>query len=100
KAFQADEKVRIAAEIEAARIAAEAEAARIAAEAEAARIAAEQAAAAQRAARTPVRQSTGGGSTGGRAPAPRPGGGGGQVGPGVPPGTCLKDNGHGGVMAC
>lgn len=105
EAFQAEEKTRIAAEIEAARIAAEAEAARIAAEAEAARIAAEQAAAAQRAAaRAPVRQSTGGGSTGGRAPAPAPAPapprGGGGIGPGGNPDVCWTSNGMGGLVRC
>jgi hypothetical protein len=93
-AFQVDEAVRIAAEIEAARIAAEIEAARVAAEAAAA---ADRAAAAQR----PVVRSRSGGTytppRSGSGPAPRPPGGGGGVGGGGAGGYCLVGNGVGGT---
>jgi hypothetical protein len=111
--FQTDEGARIAAEIEAARVAAEKEAARVAAE-EAARKAAEVEAARKAAARN-GRGGGGGGESapksggGGYKSSPKSGGGGGGstppsggggVGPKPPPGTCLVDNGHGGVAAC
>ena len=96
-AFQTEETARIAAEIEAARVAAEAEAARVAAEAAAAARAAAQRAAAQ----SPSGGGkTGGGSSPGAGASRPPSGGGGQVGPGNAPGTCLVDNGYGGVKAC
>jgi hypothetical protein len=96
-AFQADEAVRIAAEIEAARVAAEVEAARVAAEAAAAAEAARAAAAHKPSAGGSSRS---GGSTASGAGRGLNGSGSFSVGtPGkstLPPGVCRVDNGVGG----
>ncbi len=104
EAFQAEERERITAEVEAARIAAEEEAARVAAEQEAARVAAEAEAARKAAAQ---RHSTGSGSgsagggssSGGGTSSPPQLGGGIGLGP-SDPGQCWTDNGMGGTKAC
>lgn len=103
-AFQEDEKVRIAAELEAARIAAQQEAARLAAEEAERQRAAEEAARQQSTQRSTTNSGTNGGSSGnsngsngGSKPSGPPPGG--QVGNGAPSGP-ICDNGMGGTRPC